>query len=123
MIAAHAVRLGINVLRSVAEHGRYDLAFDLGHRILRVQCKWAPLRRGVICVNLLGFRLTSRGAVRTTYSTDEIDAVAVYCQEIDRVYLISSAEADGRSSFQLRLQPTQNAQRAAVNWAKNYSLG
>ncbi len=61
--------------------------------------------------------------MRTTYSTDEIDAVSVYCQEIDRVYFIPSDETDGRSSFQLRLQPTKNAQRAAVNWAKNYSLG
>jgi PD-(D/E)XK endonuclease len=41
-IAAAAVRLGIPVLRPIQEHGRYDLAFEVGDRILRVQCKWAP---------------------------------------------------------------------------------
>ena len=44
-IALEAIKLGINVFKPVAEHGRYDLAFDLGHRILRVQCKWARLDR------------------------------------------------------------------------------
>jgi hypothetical protein len=29
-IAAAATRLGINVLKPLLEHGRYDLAFDLG---------------------------------------------------------------------------------------------
>jgi PD-(D/E)XK endonuclease len=37
MIAAHAIRLGIDVLAPMAEHTRYDLAFDLGEQILRVQ--------------------------------------------------------------------------------------
>ena len=29
-IALEAIKLGIDVLKPVAEHGRYDLAFDLG---------------------------------------------------------------------------------------------
>jgi hypothetical protein len=29
-IALEAIKLGIDVLRPIAEHGRYDLAFDLG---------------------------------------------------------------------------------------------
>jgi hypothetical protein len=33
-IALEAIKLGIEVLRPVAEHGRYDLAFDLGNQIL-----------------------------------------------------------------------------------------
>jgi hypothetical protein len=38
-IAAEALKAGIHVLKPVAEHQRYDLAFDLGARILRIQCK------------------------------------------------------------------------------------
>ena len=53
-IATAATELGIDVLRPMAEHGRYDLGFELGRRILRVQCKWGGLDRkaGVIKVNL-----------------------------------------------------------------------
>ena len=122
-ITMHAVKLGIDVLKPVAEHGRYDLAFDMGDRILRVQCKWARLEGAVICVNLAGFRLTSNGSVRSKYSADEIDAVAAYCDALDRVFLIPASEAADRAAFYLRIAPTKNAQRAAINWADKYSLG
>ncbi len=46
-IALEAIKLGIDVLKPVAEHGRYDLAFDLGIGMLRVQCKWAFARRSL----------------------------------------------------------------------------
>jgi len=36
-IATAAVELGVPVLRPVQEHGRYDLGFEIGGRILRVQ--------------------------------------------------------------------------------------
>jgi prevent-host-death family protein len=122
-ITLEAAKLGIDVLKPVAEHGRYDLAFDLGDRILRVQCKWARLEGAAVCVNLVGYRLTSGGAVRSKYSADEIDAVAAYCAALDRVYLLPAAEVAGRSAVYLRVAPAKNGQRAAINWADNYSLG
>ena len=122
-IAFHAIKLGIEVLKPTAEHGRYDLAFDLGERILRVQCKWARLMGAVVCVNLAGFRWTSASYVRTTYTAEEIDAVAAYCEPLDRVFLLPASEIAGRSAFHLRIEPAKNAQRAAINWADNYSLG
>jgi prevent-host-death family protein len=117
------MKLGIEVLKPVAEHVRYDLAFDLGDRILRVQCKWARLERGVVCVNLVGYRLTSSGSVRTKYGAHEIDAVAAYCEPLGRVYLLPASETVGRSAVYLRVRPTKNGQRAAINWADDYSLG
>jgi prevent-host-death family protein len=122
-IAFHAVRLGIEVLKPTTEHGRYDLAFDLGKRIIRVQCKWARLTGDVVCVNLAGFRRTSDSYVRTKYTADEIDAVAGYCEPLDRVFLLPISEIAGRSAFHLRIAPAKNAQRAAINWAEEYSLG
>jgi hypothetical protein len=122
-IALEAIKLGIDVLKPVAEHGRYDLAFDLGDRIIRVQCKWARLIGGVVCVNLAGYRLTSQGLVRSKYSADEIDAVAAYCQALDRVFFLPATDVAGRSAFHLRIAPAKNAQLAAINWADQYSLG
>jgi prevent-host-death family protein len=122
-IALEAIKLGIDVLKPVTEHGRYDLAFDLGDRILRVQCKWGRLKGDVISVHLVGYRLTSNGPVRSKYSADEIDAVAIYCEAMDTVYLVPVGKVADRSSVQLRLGPAKNAQRAALNWASQYSLG
>ena len=122
VIAAEAIKLGIAVLEPVAEHTRYDLAFDLDGRLLRIQCKWANCKGAVVCVNLAGYRLSGRGSVRSTYSADEIDAVAAYCHEIGRVYLLPISLIAGRSGLQLRLRPPKNAQRAAINWAAKYEL-
>jgi prevent-host-death family protein len=124
-IAFHAMRLGIEVLKPAAEHGRYDLAFDLGERILRVQCKWGALDRQseVIVTRIRGSRHTPHGYVLRTYTEDEIDAVAIYCGELDRCFLIPITEISGQGMIHLRLGPARNAQRAAVNWADDYDLG
>ena len=100
-IAAAAVRLGISVLRPQFEHGRYDLVFEVDNRFLRIQCKWAPRQGEVVVVRLSGHRITTRGSVRTTYSADEIDAVAAYCQELDECYWlpIDLGRAGVESSF------------------------
>ena len=119
-----AVRLGIPVLKPVAEHGRYDLGFELGDRILRVQCKWGALHEdgSVIKVALQTSWLTPAGYVRSPYGADEIDLVAVYCEPLDRCYLLPSALACGRTSIYLRLVPPRNSQRACINLASDFEF-
>src|SRR5690349_13126102 len=87
-ITAAAVELGFVVLRPLVEGRRYDLVIDTGARLLRVQCKWAPLRRNVVAVHLITSRHTPRGYVRTTYSSEEIDGVAAYCRQIRRCFYL-----------------------------------
>jgi PD-(D/E)XK nuclease superfamily protein len=60
-IAAAAIKLGIDVIKPLVEHTRYDLIFDLRPRLLRVQCKWAPLKGDVISVRLVSSYYTSGG--------------------------------------------------------------
>jgi hypothetical protein len=74
-IAAAAIELGIPVLRPMVEHGRYDLAFEIADRILRVQCKWGGLddEGAVIRVALQTSCLTPAGYVpRRTVPTRSI---------------------------------------------------
>jgi prevent-host-death family protein len=122
-IALEAMKLGIEVLKPVAEHVRYDLAFDVGHHILRVQCKWATLKGpDVVYVNSTRCRTRKRGYVRGTYLADEIDALAAYCAELDQCYLLPVELVAGTQALHLRLNPPRNKQRAAINWAQNYLL-
>jgi hypothetical protein len=89
-IAAAAAELGIPVLRPMTDHCRYDLAFEVAGRLLRVQCKCGSLDPdgAVIRVNLQRSWLSPNGYVRGAYSEEEIDAVAVYCGDVDRCYLL-----------------------------------
>jgi prevent-host-death family protein len=122
-IAAAATKLGIDVSKPLVEHTRYDLIFGMDGQLLRVQCKWAPMRDGVIQVKLVSARYLANGEqVRTTYSAREIDALAVYCEALDRCYLVPISEVAGMKAIYLRLAAPRNGQRASINWAAEYEL-
>jgi prevent-host-death family protein len=123
-ITAAAYALDIPVLRPVVEHARYDLAFEIGDQILRVQCKWGSLRDegAVLRVNLTTSWCTPTGYERRYYSEDEIDLVAVYCHQLNRCYLLPSKLVAGRRSLDLRLKPTKNGQRACLNLAVDFEF-
>ena len=124
MIAAEAARLGISVLRPLTEHERYDLAFEVGGRLLRVQCKWASLKGNVVTISGRGSRYSpGRGYVRSLYGADEVDLIAAYCDELGECYALPMAEFAGQGHFHLRLAPPRNGQRAALHFAENYRLG
>jgi prevent-host-death family protein len=122
-IAAAAIELGVPVLRPMTERGRYDLVFDLGSRLLRVQCKWAAFRAGVVQISVGGNYLSARGYVQSTYSDQDIDALAAYCAELARCYLLPVELVAGKYAIHLRVQAAKNSQRAALNWAAQYELG
>ena len=122
-IAAAATKLGISVYRPVAEGGRADLVFEVGRRLLRIQCKWAVRRGDVVSVHLTTSRRTRDGFLRTTYRADEIDAVVGYCAELDECYFLPIALVEGHRALQLRLTPPRNNQQALINWAGEYQLG
>jgi prevent-host-death family protein len=123
-IVVAAIEQGIPVLRPVQEHGRFDLALELGGRILRVQCKWGGLdsTKAGINVALQSSCLTPNGYVRTSYTPDEIDLLAVYCGGLDRCYLLPGALVCGRTHIYLRLVSPRNGQRACINLASNFEF-
>jgi prevent-host-death family protein len=124
-IAAAATELSIAVLRPITEHARYDLAFEIGDRLYRVQCKWGRLDEdgAVVQVQLQGAWLSpTAGYIRSSYTEDEIDLVAVYCHPLDRCYLLPIALVAGRRAIFLRLTPPKNGQRACINLAADFEL-
>ena len=110
-IAKEAARLRMDVYRPVLEGSRCDLILGLGPQLLRVQCKCGSLDSGVIKVRIGTCRLTpTHGYVRTTYGAEEVDAVAVYCADLDKCYLLPIALTAGRSGIYLRVAPSLNTQ-------------
>lgn len=103
-IAKEAASLGLSVLKPLTEHERYDLALDLGSQILRVQCKWANHTGDVVQVRVSRSRTSRRGYIRNTYQTDEIDALAAYCGDLDRCYLLPASMVAGKHVVHLRLR-------------------
>jgi hypothetical protein len=122
-IAKEAASLGLSVFAPLTEHERYDLILGIKDRLLRVQCKWASCREDVIYVRLKSSRHSpTRGYIVATYGQSEIDAVAVYCGDLDRCYLLPIDLVADCGVITLRVKPTRNKQRAALNWAAEYEF-
>lgn len=120
-IAYEAFKLGIGVLKPLGDM-RYDLVFDTGRELLRVQCKWATRYGDVIAGCLYANRRAREGLRRSVYDASEIDAFAVYCAEVDRCYFVRIAELEGRYHLYLRLAATRNNQKNGIRWARDYEF-
>ena len=120
-IAHEAFKLGIGVLRPLGDM-RYDLVFDTGRELIRVQCKWASRYGDIVVCRLYGSRRAREGLRRSLYDASEIDAFAVYCSELSRCYFVPIAELEGRYSLHLRLKPTRNNQTSGIRWARDYEF-
>jgi hypothetical protein len=68
-------------------------------------------------------RYTPRGYVHTTYSSDEIDAIAAYCPELNKCYFLPASMVSGQTALYMRLAPARNGQTEGVKWAAEYELG
>src|SRR5438045_6297644 len=104
-IAAAAIKLGVDVYRPVGEGGRYDLVFGVGESLWRVQCKWAPIYRGVIALRCYSSRRNADGLLRRKYVAGEVDAFAAYCPDNDGCYFVPFAMFGARTQVSLRLGP------------------
>jgi prevent-host-death family protein len=122
-VGKEAASLGLSVLVPLTEHERYDMVLGIAGRFIRVQCKWASRKGDVIYVRLKSsYHSPTRGYVVSTYDGSEIDAVAVYCDDLDRCYLLPIDLVAGCGAITLRVGETRNNQRAALNWAADYEF-
>ena len=121
-IALRGMRAGMEVLRPQAEHVRYDLAFDVGGHFHRVQCKCAARKGDTVQIRLVSSRRCADGHRRTRYTSEDVDLIAAYCEELDACYLIPIEVVDGMTAFQLRLAPARNGQQASINLASDYEF-
>ncbi|MDX6408543.1 MAG: hypothetical protein QOE13_1614 [Gaiellaceae bacterium] len=121
-IITEALKLGIDVYRPCFEGGRYDLIFGIGSRLLRIQCKWAAINKNVVTVRCYSSRRGPKGYINRAYSSNEIDALAAYCPDLDRCFLVPISRIDGRPTVHLRVVPARNNQTRRVNHADDFDF-
>jgi PD-(D/E)XK endonuclease len=120
-IAAAAIELGVGVSKPISPLP-YDLVFELGKRLLRVQCKWAVLHGQTIELRCRRCRRGPSGLIHQRYDDGAVDAFAAYCNALDRCFFVPAAVVAGRVVVALRVAPTRNNQLALVNWADDFSF-
>jgi hypothetical protein len=121
-IAAVTLAAGVGVAKAMGPE-RYDLIFDLGPTLIRVQCKWAVRLGDVVVIRAQRVRRGSDGLIRRKYLSEEIDAIVGYCAGTETCYYLPTQLSVERAAVQLRLAPTKNNQARGVNWARDFELG
>ena len=119
-----ATKLGVPVWLPATEHGRADMVFEIEERLWKVQCKWGRLtpERDVIIAPLCSHRRGGKGYIRRTYDEQEIDLVAIYCEELGRCFLLPVSLTSGMTSIHLRLTPPRNGQQACIKLADDFDF-
>ena len=121
-VAAAATVAGIGVAKPFNDE-RYDLIFDRGDRLVRVQCKWARKIGDVIVGRLYTTRRGREGLINRKYVAGELEAFALYCPDNDTCYWLPATAFVDRRSVHLRLSASRNNQSVGVNWAQDYEFG
>ena len=121
-VVSAAVKLGIDVYKPVGEGGRYDMIFEIDGRLLRIQCKWAAIYRGVVVLRCYSSRRNRNGLLRRGYVAGEFEAFAAYCPDNDSCYFLPLELFAARTQVSLRLGPSRNNQQLGVNWARDYEF-
>jgi len=118
MVLAALVRVGKDVLIPWGDNLRYDLAYEEGGKLIRVQCKTArPVGNGSITFPTSS-RLGNPGGKRRDYR-GQIEFFGVYYPPIQEVYLVP-VNSVGVSLANLRIEPPGNNQAKKILWAKDY---
>ena len=113
-VIAALVEAGLRVLVPFGGYHRFDLAFENGDRIVKVQCKSGRQSKGVIVFSTadhtVGVSRDYRG---------EADLFGVYCHERREVYLVPVEDVPLRGAH-LRVVPPLNNQKAGIRMAAKY---
>jgi PD-(D/E)XK nuclease superfamily protein len=120
-VAAAALELGIGISKPIAPLA-YDLVFDVGGELVRVQCKWVLTRGDTIELRCRRCRRGRDGLIHRSYEPGTVDAFAGYCRRLDRCFLVPADVVGARVSVQLRVAPTRNNQHRLVNWADDFAF-
>ena len=107
---------GKQILLPFGGHSRYDLAFEEGGRLVKVQCKSGCERNGVI---VFPTHSVDRGNARDY--REDVDLFGVYCHDRREVYLVPVHDVPPRWGS-LRLDPPKNGQNLKIRWAAPYLL-
>lgn len=78
--------------------------------------------KGVVVLRCYSSRRTLTGVLSRKYTIDEIDAIAAYCAELDKCYVVPASLCAGRRMLHLRLVASLNNQRAGIHWARDYEM-
>jgi hypothetical protein len=75
-----------------------------------------------VIARIRGSRSTPKGYVYSKYTEDEVDLFGIYCNALDRCFLLPVSMCADRSMVHLRIHPARNSQVSCINMADQYQF-
>ena len=116
---------GYQCLTPIGDSCRYDVAVDLGDRIIRIQCKsahWSlDTKEPNVAFQFNAARQTTntKKTIRYKYDSNEIDYFYTWFE--GQGYLIPIGKVTG-TTFRMRYEYPSSGQREGIHIAKNYTV-
>jgi Holliday junction resolvase-like predicted endonuclease len=107
---------GFNVLLPWGEDNRYDLVTEKNGIFKRIQVKYATPKDGIVEVRIRS--CNNYNIIH--YSPKDIDIIAVYAPNQNKVYFIPLNGIKNKSVCKLRFEPTRNKQNKFIVMASKY---
>ena len=105
VVLGHYIKAGFRVCVPFGTGAPYDLAVDIGTRIVKVQVKTATFGKGCIQCRTRRRNANYNHRMRR-YEKGEVDYFAIYCPQLNELYGMPFEAAKG--SALLRIEPTIN---------------
>lgn len=122
VILASLVALGKSVSVPWGDNKAYDLILDDGGKLYRLQCKTGLLDGNRITFNTCSSYTTAGGVQQFVNYQGKIDMFAVYCPQLDRIYLVPIEDIPNSRQANLRLKPSRNRNQYGHRMAEQYEL-
>tara|TARA_Y100000034_G_scaffold121644_1_gene166127 strand:+ start:529 stop:1020 length:492 start_codon:yes stop_codon:yes gene_type:complete len=119
-IISRSVELGKSVLLPFGDNKRYDVAWDEGVKLVKIQCKTGRTRYGCVEFNSCSITTKNGRPVSVPY-TGDADYFGVYSPELDKTYLVP-VKGCPKGKVTLRYKPTKNNQKKGIRWAKDFKF-
>jgi hypothetical protein len=87
-IATKLLKLGFRVLKPIGDRLSYDLAVDIGGRLLCIQVKSAWYHRGYYTIDSRQTKTNRHCMIRSRYQKGDFDFAIIYIQDLDVCYIM-----------------------------------
>lgn len=112
----------IQIAIPLSDNLPFDFILIVNDKLFKAQVKTSE-RKGTNTKGSISFKLTTNNWHKKTekkYSEEDID-VMILC-DYNNIYLLDKDDFSGRSSFNIRREPSANNQQKRVNLAEDYVI-
>lgn len=120
MFLAEFLKFNVSVSIPFGNSEPYDVVIKTKEGFKSVQIKHAKYSNGCVVAYIKKF-VGYRKRTTTTYQ-GLCDYIALWCEELNKFYLIPIDDCGKRGLLHLRLVPTQSGVKQTIIWAEQYEL-